>query len=223
MTHISGDDLIARGFKPAPWFKDVLRTANEKNLSLSQALKMAQATVDAIEAAEAERRAREIPLRATPGTYNLNITVENEGEEANVAAVKKTFDELMRTPTLEQGAVMPDACPAGPTGTIPVGGVVAARNAIHPGMHSADICCSMTATVVDGVSPEELLNAIHSVTHFGPGGRKRNEEFPLPRYLQEAFAENPFLCDKKIQKRARSDLSTSGDGNLICTILKVDM
>ena len=27
----------------------------------------------------------------------------------------------MRTPTLVDGAVMPDACPAGPKGTIPVG------------------------------------------------------------------------------------------------------
>ncbi len=69
----------------------------------------------------AERLAREIPLRSEPLAYNLNITTENEGEAANVAAVKATFDELMRTPTLEQGAVMPDACPAGPMGTIPVG------------------------------------------------------------------------------------------------------
>lgn len=213
MTEITGKDLIDRGFEPGPWFGELLREANERNLSLSQALKLAQSRVDAAKAAEDERRAREMPLRGMPGAYNLNITVENEGEDANVAAVKATFDELMRTPTLEQGAVMPDACPAGPLGTIPVGGVVAARNAIHPGMHSADICCSMTATIIDGVSPAELLDAIHSVTHFGPGGRSRHEETPLPKALQEAFAENPYLADKKLQGRARSDFTTCGDGN----------
>ena len=50
---------------------------------------------------------------------------------------------LMKTPTIVDGAIMPDACPAGPNGTIPVGGVAVAKNAIHPGMHSADICCSV--------------------------------------------------------------------------------
>jgi hypothetical protein len=41
---------------------------------------------------------------------------------------------------------MPDACPTGPEGQIPVGGVVVAKNAIHPGFHSADICCSVMLT-----------------------------------------------------------------------------
>ncbi|TIL63852.1 MAG: RNA-splicing ligase RtcB, partial [Mesorhizobium sp.] len=58
--------------------------------------------------------------------------------------VVEAMDALLRTPTVVSGVVMPDACPAG---TIPVGGVVATRNAIHPGFHSADICCSMAITV----------------------------------------------------------------------------
>ncbi len=213
MNAITGKDLIANGYEPAPWFGDVLKEANAKSLSLSQTLRLAKSTHEAIATAEAERRAREVPLREAPLPYNRNITVDNEGEEANVAAVTATFDELMRTPTLEQGAVMPDACPAGPLGTIPVGGVVAARNAIHPGMHSADICCSMTATVVDGVSPAELLDAIHAVTHFGPGGRPRHAEIALPKDLRDAFDENPFLSDGKLRQRARSDFTTCGDGN----------
>ncbi|MCW3784317.1 RtcB family protein [Defluviimonas salinarum] len=213
MNTIAGKDLIGLGFEPAPWFGEVLREANGRNLSISQAARLARDRIEAIAAAEEERRAREIPLRDSPAPYRFNITVEDEGEEANVAAVRETFDELMRTPTLEAGAVMPDACPAGPMGTIPVGGVVAARDAIHPGMHSADICCSMTATVVDGVSPAELLDAIHAVTHFGPGGRKRHEEFDLPKDLREAFDANPFLTDQKIRSRARSDFGTCGDGN----------
>jgi hypothetical protein len=34
---------------------------------------------------------------------------------------------LMKTPTLVGGAIMPDACPTGPEGQIPVGGVVVAK------------------------------------------------------------------------------------------------
>lgn len=213
MTDVTGKTLIDLGFQPAPWFSDVLQEASEKGLSVSQAAKLAQSHVDAIEKAEAERRAREIPLRDTPAPYQVNITADNEAEAENFAAVRATFDELMRTPTLEAGAIMPDACPAGPLGTIPVGGVVAARNAIHPGMHSADICCSMTATLFEDADPSELMDAIHSVTHFGPGGRSRDSETPLPEELREAFARNPFLKDPKIQSRARSDFTTCGDGN----------
>jgi RNA-splicing ligase RtcB len=213
MTKITGNDLINLGFEPAPWFGEILSEANEKSLSISQAARIAQKRVDAIAQAEAERKAREIPLLDTPAPFQFNITVEDEAEAENVNAVRQTFEILMRTPVLEEGAVMPDACPAGPMGTIPVGGVIAARNAILPGAHSADICCSMTATVVEGATPAAMLDAIHAVTHFGPGGRPRHEEFPLPEALREAFAENMFLKDKKIQARARSDFSTCGDGN----------
>ena len=210
---ITGKDLMELGFEPAPWFGDVLETANEKNYSLSQTARMAGKIVADLKAEHDAKLARQTPLRENATPFEFNITVEHEEEEENVVAVRSTFEELMRTPVLETGAVMPDACPAGPHGTIPVGGVIAARNAILPGAHSADICCSMTATLVDGVTPAELLDAIHSVTHFGPGGRKRHEEFELPRTLREAFAENRYLSDAKLIARARSDFGTCGDGN----------
>ena len=65
--------------------------------------------------------------------------------------------ELMRTPKIIAGAVMPDACPAGPKGTIPVGGI-AVSEAIHPGMHSADICCSMAISVYPRDRPGRLFS-----------------------------------------------------------------
>ena len=78
--------------------------------------------------------------------------------------------ELMRVPTVDAGAVMPDACPAGAApGTIPVGGIVAARNAIHPGMHSADICCSMAVSVLGDVEPTPVLDAGHEAVPFRRG------------------------------------------------------
>ncbi|WP_204288294.1 hypothetical protein, partial [Proteus mirabilis] len=88
-------------------------------------------------------------------------------------------DLLMRTPVIRAGAIMPDACPAGPVGTIPVGGV-AVSEAIHPGMHSADICCSMAISVFPGTAPLALLDAVHQVTHFGPGGRPHGQKLRPP-------------------------------------------
>ena len=87
----------------------------------------------------------------------MNIRAEDQDEADNVAAVEKHMVELMRVPTVVAGAVMPDACPAGAApGTIPVGGVIAAT-AIHPGMHSSDICCSMALSVFSEVDPTKIL------------------------------------------------------------------
>ena len=85
------------------------------------------------------------------------------------------MDALMRVPTIMAGAVMPDACPSGAAeGTIPVGEVVACEDAIHPGFHSSDICCSVAITVFARKDhPQRILDAVQDVTHFGPGGRDR--------------------------------------------------
>lgn len=213
MTDVTGKDLIEMGFAPAPWFGEALREITERRLSRSQAARIAQGYVDRIAAAEAARAARERPLHATPPDWRLNITAESEAEQANLDAVLRSFELLVRTPTVETGAVMPDACPAGPDGTIPVGGVIAARDAIHPGIHSADICCSLFATVFERAGPAEVLDAIHAATHFGPGGRPRHAEIPLPVELRERMDADPMLSNGKIRARVRSDFGTQGDGN----------
>lgn len=211
---LTGKDLIDLGYTPGPVFSEVLREARERKLSRSQALKMAQERQAQAVAAEAQARSRRMMLRDAPLPYQSNITADHPDEEQNVAAVRASFDELMRTPTIEAGAIMPDACPAGPPGTIPVGGVVAARDAIHPGMHSADICCSLTASFYDDLAPGALLNAIHGVTHFGPGGRPRADEIPLPKELREAIRDHELLRgNAKLQQMVQSHFGTQGDGN----------
>src|SRR5690606_3345035 len=107
---------------------------------------------------------------ALPVSFYQNIRAESEDEIANVEFVVSTMTELMKIPTMVGGAVMPDACPTG-VGQIPVGGVAIARNAIHPSMHSADICCSVMMTNYGKVSPKKVLDMAHSITHFGGGGR----------------------------------------------------
>ena len=65
--------------------------------------------------------------------HRLNIRPEHPDEVENIAAVERHMVDLMRVPTIVAGAVMPDACPAGSApGTIPVGGVIAAKTPSIP-------------------------------------------------------------------------------------------
>ena len=157
---ITGKDLIDMGFKPGKHFPAMLEAAN----------RAAARGEDVRSAVSVHVPPEPAALLADPLPYFENIRAENEDEAANVEAVHDTMAALMRTPVIKAGAVMPDACPAGSVGTIPVGGVVASE-AIHPGMHSSDICCSMALSNLGNADPAAVLDAVHKVTHFGPGGR----------------------------------------------------
>lgn len=160
-------------------------------------------------AAQNEQYGARVEPRPAP-PFSLLIEADNDLEAANIANVTETFAELMKTPVITAGAVMPDACPAGPLGTIPVGGV-AASTGIHPGMHSADICCSMAISVLGDVDPKAVLDAGFAVTHFGIGGRDESADFQVPADILSRFEANPFLSG--IIKDARRHFGTQGDGN----------
>ena len=199
---VTGKDLLDLGFPEGRGFAAALTRVNDLQLSGDTLRDWVR------ENAPAPR----IGLQDAPG-YAFNLVAEDALEQNNIEKVRATMDTLMRTPTLRAGAVMPDACPAGPDGTIPVGGVVVAENAIHPGMHSADICCSVMVTEFEASAPKDILDAIHSVTHFGPGGRPNGKRFTLSMDLYDAFRANEFLNDAKILRAAQEHLGTQGDGN----------
>lgn len=200
---ITGNTLIELGFRPGKWFSDALVHINSNELNedeINTYLEQFQLP-DPIE------------LKATPTKFEINIKAENEAEVDNVTTVIESMNELMRTPTLVAGAIMPDACPTGPAGLIPVGGVAVAKNAIHPGMHSADICCSVMLTDFGKADPKTILDAAHASTHFGPGGRARGNQIQLPEELKAKFESNPFLNSKRMLSLAQEHLGTQGDGN----------
>lgn len=184
---LTGKILIEMGYTPAPWFKTAI-ASGRTDVSYIESLIPPP------------------PLPLSDTSYDVFIDGETEAELDNIAKVHATMRVLMRTPTLTYGAVMPDACPAGSVGTIPVGGVVVAKNAIHPGMHSADICCSLRLTEFEDISPAAMLTRIHEVTHFGPGGRP---DFEPPAELMTRIAEHPLLS----ALHATEDFGTQGDGN----------
>ncbi|SFC84337.1 RNA-splicing ligase RtcB, repairs tRNA damage [Zunongwangia mangrovi] len=200
---ITGHDLKAMGYPPAKWYRKALEHINENGLTKTEIENYL----------EQFKLPEQKFLFDQPVPYSLNISAETELERENIQKVKETMDQVMRTPTVIGGAVMPDACPAGPIGTIPVGGIVATKNTIHPGMHSADICCSVMLTDFGTIEPKQVLDAAHESTHFGPGGRPRGHQFQLPDELMDAFKANEFLCDPKSLSIAREHLGTQGDGN----------
>ncbi|OWP62090.1 RNA-splicing ligase RtcB [Hymenobacter amundsenii] len=200
---ITGKELIDRGLKPGKWFKDALEHINTHNLE-GAAL---EDYLDAIKPAPT------IPLLAQPVSFHENIRADTPVEQANIDYVRQSMQLLMRTPTVVAGAIMPDACPAGPLGTIPVGGIVVARNAIHPGMHSADICCSVMLTNLGQVDPKRVLDVAQQLTHFGPGGRPPEQQFALPADIEAEFRDNPFLNSRRSLNSAHEQLGTQGDGN----------
>ena len=205
---IMGHTLIAWGHKPGPWFKAAIAAAEAARLAGQD-----EAAQRAIVASFAPRPVTTVGLAAR-GTrpYHLNIRAEGPGEADNIASVERHMAELMRVPTIVAGAVMPDACPSGAyIGTIPVGGIVAAKDAIHPGMHSADICCSMAVTVFGDVDPAAILDAGMTLSHFGGGGRAPGEHIVPDTSLLEAFEANPYL--KPQVSAAIEHHGTQGDGN----------
>lgn len=202
-VNVNGRTLIDLGFTSAKWFRVAIDHINENQLS-------GQAMMDYL---EQYRTGPVLDLHAEPIPFALNIKAENELDAPNVKAVVDSMKELMKTPTIVGGAVMPDACPTGPAGTIPVGGVVVAKNAIHPGMHSADICCSVMLSDFGKTDPKILMDAAHAVTHFGPGGRDRDSQFRFPTDLLEMIEVNPLLNEQQMIQAARAHLGTQGDGN----------
>ena len=201
---ISGQDLIDAGMAQGKWFGPAIAAAN-------QVLSSGGSYDDAMEVARVLAPPPAVALDvAGSKPLTLNIEAANAHEAENVAKVTATMAELLRTPVIKSGAIMPDACPAGPVGTIPVGGV-AVSEAIHPGMHSADICCSMAISTYPGVAPGDLLDAVHTVTHFGPGGRPRGQQFRPSREIMEQIEANDFLSD--FTSAAIEHFGTQGDGN----------
>lgn len=161
-------------------------------------------------AAEEEQYGEQIPARKEAGNFNTLIEADNDLEAANIAKVKETFAVLMRTPNIKAGAVMPDACPAGPLGTIPVGGVVSSTD-IHPGFHSADICCSMAISMLGNVDPASVLNAGMERSHFGAGGRSQETAIAPPDALMVGMGANPYTSN--FMPMSKQHFGTQGDGN----------
>lgn len=193
------------GIAPNKYFKQVIEFANSGNKTNEEII----AYNDSLQPKVIEY----VPFDE-PVFYHKNIKAESKIEKSNLESVFKNMDEVMKTPTIVTGAIMPDACPVGEK-HIPVGGVAVTRNAIHPSFHSADICCSVMSTNLGQIDPKSVLDIAFNTTQFGTGGRKEHGGWSNLLYdnkiLTDKIMDNYFTSD--YIEKAAMHLGTQGDGN----------
>lgn len=208
MAGITGKDLIEAGWLAGPDIGLALQKAREYEArgitDVDYLLKLLHRDVPQVKP--------KIGPRDQPVAFSEAIESTCQDDFLNIGNVRRFMRELLLSPVIERGAVMPDACPAGQArATIPVGGAIAVRDAIIPSAHSADICCSMYATFFTSdktVSP--LLDDLMASTRFGMGGRKE-ENWVSHSVLEEDVWNNAFL--QGLQRHAAMHMADQGDGN----------
>ncbi|UUC47225.1 RtcB family protein [Flavobacterium cerinum] len=150
-----------------------------------------------------------IPLRETAKEYRVF------GAEQIEEGARNQMHIAMKLPVTVAGALMPDAHQGY---GLPIGGVLATKNAIIPYGVGVDIGCRMALSIYDipehhfyeneGKYKRELI--VH--TKFGAGhgyhGQYKSNHDVLDR---NEFNLTPFI--KNLQDKAWSQLGTSGGGN----------
>lgn len=148
-TTLMGRDLVAVGWHPGKRLGAALRRGIELEASgLPRAAALAALEL------EFPKQLQRVYRRPVPLPLAEAILVPDgaaEEERLNLVAVRRQMADVLRSPVVRHGAVMPDACPVGGAeGTMPVGGVIEVDNAVVPGAHSSDVCCSVMATFLSG-------------------------------------------------------------------------
>jgi tRNA-splicing ligase RtcB (3'-phosphate/5'-hydroxy nucleic acid ligase) len=225
-TQINGNDLIALGYKQTAVLGLALKINRKRNgftrdemlkhyKSILEAPetyldhkvfgKLAQAIIEEANAPVTEL----IALKETPELYAVF------GADHIEQGARLQMETAMKLPVTVAGALMPDAHQGY---GLPIGGVLATRDAIIPYGVGVDIGCRMALTVFD--IPEAHFYANEAKykrelvehTKFGAGagfhGQYKSEHEVLDR---KEFGLTPFI--KNLQDKAWSQLGSSGGGN----------
>ncbi len=129
------------------------------------------------------------------------------------AGARRQIETALQLPVSLQGALMPDAHPGY---GLPIGGVLATRNAVIPYGVGMDIGCRMALTILE--EPASFLKrysyqaktALREKTHFGmEGGLDFRQEHAIMD--DERFRSTELL--RRLQGKAMRQLGSSGRGN----------
>jgi tRNA-splicing ligase RtcB (3'-phosphate/5'-hydroxy nucleic acid ligase) len=216
---MTGKELIALGFKPGPVVGLVLSlvppaeaalgpegvTRELQAIAADPAGHLEHPQFAEVARALAADSARPVRERDEPAPYEI------WGEELEPGAVEQ-MRNAVRLPVAVAGALMPDAHPGY---GLPIGGVLAAENAVIPYGVGVDIACRMKLSVfdvpadtMDGMN-DRLVNILQRETLFGTGaGFKKSLEHPV---LEEDWSVTPVT--EKLFDKARFQLGSSGSGN----------
>jgi len=150
-------------------------------------------------------------LNAPPPPRAAPVKYRQWGDGLEQEAVLQ-MERACLLPVAVAGALMPDAHVGY---GLPIGGVLAAENAVIPYAVGVDIACRMKMTVLDLTlrdlehHQERLTRAIESETRFGVGATfKHRREHEV---LDADWSISPVT--KQNKDRAWSQLGTSGSGN----------
>ena len=136
---------------------------------------------------------------------------EQWGEDLDPKSIRQLHNAC-RLPISVRGALMPDAHVGY---GLPIGGVLATERAVIPYAVGVDIACRMMLTVTDipvsALKGEHgrLVNVLEEETRFGMGVSFRN---PRDHDVMDADWSITDVT-KRMFKRARGQLGTSGSGN----------
>jgi tRNA-splicing ligase RtcB len=135
------------------------------------------------------------------------------GEENIELSAIKQMELALKLPVSIKGALMPDAHSGY---GLPIGGVLAVKNAVIPYGVGMDIGCRMALSIIDADErylkryPHQIKQAINDHTHFGiDGGLNTSQYHEVLDSLE--FNQTPLL--KKLHGKAVKQLGSSGSGN----------
>ncbi len=134
------------------------------------------------------------------------------GAEAIEEGALKQMRTAMRLPVTVAGALMPDAHPGY---GLPIGGVLATRNAVIPYGVGVDIGCRMCMTLygLPGQLLEEKKDSFRKMlldhTRFGRATFQKPKEHPVLE--RSEFREIPVV--RELRERAVAQIGSSGGGN----------
>ncbi len=225
--HINGDDLKAIGYAEGKVIRIVLDVIEQKYAAqgkeevlnllkevllnpehyLDHALleDVAQALIERVAAADTGI----IPLNEKGVRYSVF------GAEHIEEGAVKQMEIAMKLPVTVAGALMPDAHQGY---GLPIGGVLATKNAIIPYGVGVDIGCRMALSIYDIPAAHFFANeAIYkreliAWTVFGAGNGWNGKDRAKHAVLDDAaFNMTPFI--KNLQDKAAHQLGSSGGGN----------
>lgn len=225
--NITGKDLLNIGYEEGKIMGLALETIRKKlkKLPNEEILALAKKLKDYPENFLDDRALGKVAqamveLASTPIEEEIQLA-ENApeyavfGKEHIEDGAKNQMNVAMKLPVTVAGALMPDAHQGY---GLPIGGVLATRNAIIPYGVGVDIGCRMALSIFD--IPETHLfgneaqykRELIAHTRFGAGnGFKGKEKSDHPVLDSKVFGITPFM--QNLHEKAWAQLGTSGGGN----------
>jgi tRNA-splicing ligase RtcB len=135
------------------------------------------------------------------------------GEENIEPSAVKQMELALKLPVSLRGALMPDAHSGY---GLPIGGVLAVKNAVIPYGVGMDIGCRMALSIIDADKhflkryAYQIKQAINDHTHFGMDGGLSTPQYHVV-LDSPMFSQTTLL--KKLHGKAAKQLGSSGSGN----------